>query len=69
MPDSQEYLHILQISITATPPPQPNQVQMSPELEQMDIDIPEHLPDLLDVPEELLSDFDSLAHSVLDYQW
>ena len=39
------------------------------ELEQMDIEIPEDLPDLNDVPEEPLSDFDSWAHSVLEYQW
>ena len=35
----------------------------------MDIQIPEDLPDLIYVPEELLSDFDCWAHSVLDYQW
>ena len=42
---------------------------MPPEQEQMDIGIPEDLPDLIDVPDELLSDFDSWAHSVLEYQW
>ena len=42
---------------------------MPQEPEQMDVDILEDLLDLIDVPEELLSDFDSWAHSVLEYQW
>ena len=35
----------------------------------MDIKILEDLPDLINVLKELLSDFDSWAHSVIDYQW
>ena len=42
---------------------------MLPEPEQMDIEIPGDLPDLIDVHEELLSNFDSKAHGVLEYQW
>ena len=51
------------------PPPQPKQMEMPPEPEHMDIDIPVEIPDLIDVPEELLSDFDSWTHSILEYQW
>ena len=50
--NSQIYLCIHQIPTPATPPPQPNQVEMSPEPRQMDIDIPEDPPDPTDVPEE-----------------
>ena len=42
---------------------------MSPEPELMDKDNPEDIPDLIDVPEQILSDFAALAHSILDYQW
>ena len=43
----------------ATPPTQPNQV----EVPQKNVtEILEELPDLIDVPEELLSDFDSWPH-------
>ena len=34
----------------------------------MDVEILDDLLDVIDIPEELLSDFDSLAHSMLDYQ-
>ena len=53
----------------ATPPPQTNQVEMPPEPEQMDKEILEDLPDLINVPKELMSDCLFWAHSVLDYQW
>ena len=53
----------------ATPPPQPNQVEMPPEPENMDIDISEDISDLFDIPEEILSDFDTLEHGVLECQW
>ena len=48
---------------------QPDQVEISPEPEQMNKEIPEDLPDLIDATKELLSDFGSWAHSVLEYQW
>ena len=51
------------------PTPQPKQMEMPPEPEHVDIDIPVEIPDLIDVPEELLSDFDSWTHSILEYQW
>ena len=35
----------------------------------MDIDIPEDIPDLINVPEDILLDFDAWAHSVMEYQW
>ena len=34
----------------------------------MDMEILDDLLDVTDVPKELLSDFDSWAHSVLEYQ-
>ena len=43
--------------------------EMPPEPELMELDIPENIPDLKDVPEEVLLDFDARAHSVLGYQW
>ena len=52
-----------------TPPPQSGQVEMHPEHELMELDILEDMPDLIDIPEEMLSDFDTLAHSVLNYEW
>ena len=67
--DSQKHLCIDQIPIPATPSPQPDQVEVPQGLEQMDIKILEDLLDITDVPKELLSDFDSWAHSVLEYQW
>ena len=69
VPNNQEYMCIHQIPRPATQPPQSNQMEMPQESEPMDIDIQEDLPDLISAPEELLSDFDSWAHSVLDYQW
>ena len=69
VPDSWEYLCIHQIPSPATPGSQPNQVEMPPEPENLDIDIPEDIPCLINVPEELLSDFDSWAHSVLENRW
>ena len=39
---------------SATPTPQPNQMEMPPEPENMDIDIPEDIPDLINIPEEIL---------------
>ena len=35
----------------------------------MEIEILEDIPDLLDVPDEVLSDFEAWAQSVLDYPW
>ena len=52
----------------AIPTPLPYQVEMPPEPEQMDTEIPEDLPDLIDVLKELLSDIDSWAHSLLQNQ-
>ena len=52
----------------ATPTPQPEEVEMLPVPENMDIDIPEAIPDLINVPEDLLSDFDVWVQNVLEYQ-
>ena len=88
VPDNWEYLCIHLTPRPATPPPQPNQVEMPPEPKQpalqppqpnqvvmlppvsenMDIDIPEDIPDFINIPEEILSDFDAWAHSVPKYQ-
>ena len=39
-------------------PQQPNEVGVSPEFELMELDVQEDIPDLLDVPEQVMSDFD-----------
>ena len=52
----------------AMPLQQPDQVEMSPEIELMEQDIPEDIPDLLDVLKEVMSDFDAWAHNILSYQ-
>ena len=43
----------------SNPTPHPNQVEMSPEPENMAIDTLEDMPDLIYIPEELLSDVDA----------
>ena len=77
--DSCEYLHMHEIPRLATPPPQPiqgvpaskppqpDQVEMPPDL--MELDILEDIPNLLDVPEEVISGFEAWVQSVLDYPW
>ena len=67
-------------AIPATPPPQvnqespvipslqPDQVEMPPDYELMDLDIPEDIPDLLDIPEDMISDFDAWVQDVSSYQ-
>ena len=57
-----------QVQMPATPPPQPDQVEIPQEYELMELDAPEDIPDLVDVPEEVLSEFDARAHSVLNFQ-
>ena len=73
IPDDCQQLCIHQIlcptPTPATPPLQPIPEEVPPEPEQMDMEILVDLPDIIDVPEEHLSDFDSWAHSVLEYQW
>ena len=44
-------------------------MEMTPVPNNMDIDIPQDIPDLIDIPEDMLLDFDALAHCVLEYQW
>ena len=56
VPNRWEYMCIHQILRPAAPSLQPNQVEMPPEPEQIDIDIPQDLQDLINVPKELLSD-------------
>ena len=79
--DSHEYLCINEIPRLATPPLQPNQgvlatpplllehIEMSLDHELMELYIPEDIPDLLDVSEEVISDFDTWAQNVLHYPW
>ena len=55
--------------VTATSPLQPDQIEMPPDYELMELDIPEDTPDLLDVPEEVISSFNALVQNVLHYQW
>ena len=47
-----------------TPPPQPDQIQMPPGYYLMEHAIPEDILDLLDIPEEVMSDFDTWAQGV-----
>ena len=53
----------------ATPTLQPTQEEILSEAELMDTSILDDLPDVINVPEELSSDFDSWAQSVLKHQW
>ena len=53
-----------QVQIPLTPSQKPGQVEMSSEHEFMELDIPKDMPDLIDVPGEVLSDFDAWAHSM-----
>ena len=69
----------IHMDLPAIPPPQPHQVgdasdptstnRDAPRNELMELDIPEDKPDLTDIPDEVLSDFDAWAHSMLDYEW
>ena len=45
----------------ATPPPQPDQVEMPSEYKLVELDILDDIHDLTDIPEEVLSDFDAWA--------
>ena len=51
-------IHLILHSTTrpATPTPQPVQEEVPPEPEQMDMEILDYLPDVINVPKELLSD-------------
>ena len=46
----------------------PHPIEASPEIELMELDIPEDILYLLDIPEEVMSDFDTWAQDVLSYQ-
>ena len=49
-------------------PPQ-HQVDVPLELELMELDIPDDILDLLDMPKEVMSDFDAWAKDVVSYQF
>ena len=51
--------------VPATPPEQPDQVEVPPEFELMELDVPEDIPDWLDISEEVMSDFDAWDQDVL----
>ena len=51
----------------SNPTPQPDKVEMPPDL--MEHDIPEDILHFLDVPEEVISDFEAWGPGVLDYPW
>ena len=51
-----------------TPSQQPNQVEGTPELELMELDVLDDIPDLIDVPKDIVSDFEAWPHDVLTYQ-
>ena len=48
-----------------TPPQQPNQVELSQELELMELDVLDAVSDFIDMPE----DFEAWVHNVLSYQF
>ena len=62
-PDTMPY------SLISNPTPTTYLRRSAPELGKMGTKILDDLPDIINVPEELLSDFDSWAHSMLEYQW
>ena len=55
--------------VPATQHPQPDQREMPSDNEIMELNIQQDIPDLIDVPKEVISDFDAWAQSVLDYSW
>ena len=73
VPDNWEYLCIHKIPRSTTPIPaaqsssptipplQPDQIEMPPDHELIKLKIPEDILDLIDVPEEVISDFDAWA--------
>ena len=85
VPDSREYLCINKIPRLATPPPHPqpvpvrhqgvpasppqHQVEVPQKLEIMELDILDDILDLLDMPKEVMFDFDAWAQDVLSYQF
>ena len=54
--------------VPVTPSPQPDQVEMLPDYELMELDILEDIPDLVYIPEKMMSEFDDWAQDVLSYQ-
>ena len=54
--------------VPVTPPPQPDQIEMAPDYELTVLDIPEDIPDLLDIPEEVMSHSNAWAQEMLNYQ-
>ena len=63
--------HTLQSNqgVQATPPLQPNQVEVPLEFEMMELDIPKDIPNLLHVPQEVMSDFNAWVQDVLNDQF
>ena len=64
--------------IPATPPLHPNQgapvtppqsSRSAPETELLELDIPKDIPDLLDVPQKVMSHLDAWAHDVFSCQF
>ena len=53
--------------VPAISPQQADQVEVPPEFELMELDITEDLPDLLDLPEDVMSNFDTCAQDVPSY--
>ena len=44
-------------------------MEVPPDYELTDLDIPEDIPDLLDIPEDDMSDFSAWVQDVLSYQF
>ena len=52
-----------------TPPQQLKQVEVPPELELMELDVQDNIADWIDVPKDIVSDFEAWAHNVQSYQF
>ena len=52
-----------------TPSQQPNQVEEPTELELMELDVPDDIPDFIDVSEDIVFEFEAWANDVLSFQY
>ena len=55
--------------VPAMLPQQPDQVEVSLEFELMELDILEDIPDLFDIPAQVMYNFDAWAQDVLSYKF
>ena len=55
--------------VPATPPKQPDQVEVPQDFELMEPNILEDIPDFIDIPEDMILDFHAWSWDRLSYQW